>query len=172
MHYKSVHLKSGLNCSQCYGRYATIQHLNDHWLIAHEDIPWNEELFQKKDKIKEKPDESDVMDVDMAAQVSDTVVEKQLNRMPKVKLVVSLVDLKDNPQTLAPNIREQLIEISKEIVNTVTEPEPLPENKEEKVYILLSSDDCSQEEPLDLSIQQKSEMDDDSLFDSSKFQFI
>lgn len=95
---------------------------------------------------------------------------EQSVKTSNIKLVVSLVDLKDDIKALAPNVREQLVEISREIVNAVAEP--VPENKEEKKFILLSSDESShsQEEPLDLSIGHKDKpfSDDELLVESSK----
>lgn len=88
---------------------------------------------------------------------------------PKLNVVVSLVNVKDELDSLSPAIQSQFLKISKEIVNATTERELIPADKEEKVYVTMETDEemsLSQNEPLDLSIAHvKSQADDLGSFD-------
>lgn len=73
---------------------------------------------------------------------------------PKMNVVVSLVNISDDLDSLSPAIRSQFLKISKEILNATSESEPVPADKEEKVYVTMDTDQAtdSQSEPLDLSV--------------------
>lgn len=41
-HYKGVHLKNGIKCKMCQTMFANIDHVKQHWLLLHEDTPWED----------------------------------------------------------------------------------------------------------------------------------
>lgn len=42
MHYKTIHLKNGIECKICIALFAHVDHLKEHWLLVHKNAPWNE----------------------------------------------------------------------------------------------------------------------------------
>lgn len=68
---------------------------------------------------------------------------------------MSLVNISDDLDSLSPAIRSRFLKISKEILNATSESEPVPADKEEKVYVTMDTDQATesqQSEPLDLSV--------------------
>lgn len=99
---------------------------------------------------------------------------------PKLNVVVSLVNIKDNLDSLSPEMREQFLELSRDM-DTVAIDSHSTENDEkvpdsghgstadttdEEISV-----NSSQNEPLDLSVQHERDSNDD-LLDLSKFNSI
>lgn len=97
-----------------------------------------------------------------------TNVEKDSDtdpKNPKFNVVVSLVNINNDLDSLTPEIRSQFLKISKEIVNATAETEPIPAGKEEKIFVTMETDDEAallQNEPLDLSTSYNKHQTDQS----------
>lgn len=44
-HYR-IHAKKGIDCKMCATQFANVNHLKEHWLLVHEDAPWEEPTDQ------------------------------------------------------------------------------------------------------------------------------
>lgn len=174
VHYKS-HLKPGIKCGQCSQRYAIEAHLKEHWLLAHPDVPFNDALEQPQQKENENPNEPNKKAMETETEIVTKLIESEENETntdmsssekPKVELVVSLVRIQDNLDSLTPEIRKQFLKISKEVYNI--ESEPTTKTTTERVFVTLENDSDvqpSQDGPLDLSIacdRNEADMDHDT----------
>lgn len=94
------------------------------------------------------------------------------DKAPKMNVVVSLVNIKDNLDSLSPEIRKQFLEITKAMDAVATDSQPQATENEEKVSdsghgsTVDTTDEevsvnLSQNEPLDLSVSHERSPTDD-----------
>lgn len=112
---------------------------------------------------------------------TDLNKEKLLDAAPKMSVIVSLVNLKDDLDSLSPEIRKQVLELSNELDKTTIDPTDSEEKVSDSGHGSTAditdeniSTDSSQNEPLDLSVQHNRSPTDDlpdplSEFDSTDF---
>lgn len=109
---------------------------------------------------------------------------KLIDAASKMSVIVSLVNLKDDLDSLSPEIRKQVLELSSEMDKTTIDPTDSEEKVSDSGHGSTAditdediSSDLSQNEPLDLSVQHnrsptKNSLDQLSEFDSTDFRLI
>ncbi|XP_055296715.1 zinc finger protein 26-like [Sitodiplosis mosellana] len=177
LHYRTVHTKNGITCQMCVALFANIDHLKQHWLEVHKDAPWKyaNPVLEIREEKKTQNEAEDV-ELNIGSNKENEINDKT----PKMSVVVSLVNIKDNLDSLSPDIfispdvRKQFLELSKEMDKATTDPNST-ENEEkvsdsghgstadttdEEISVELS-----QNEPLDLSTTQHDRSPTDDLLD-------
>lgn len=164
-------------CSVCMKNFRTEQHLITHWANKHKDL----KFVEFKAKTPSIKDEDDSMHVKQSS--NDMEKSPCTKIMPILDVVVSLVDIRHNPNALSPKMRAQFSDIAKEMDNITekynsSEKENYDEKGDDFDETTADQNDskhsldideekiASQKEPLDLSTRSGSSVKSiDSEFD-------